>query len=430
MNNNNTIFKDSPLGKIPGDWEVMTLKDCCLVKGEYGINAAAVDYSEELPTYIRITDIDDDGNYSGEKKVSVNDKNSGNFLLSAGDIVFARTGATVGKNYIYDSKDGELVFAGFLIRFRTNENCLLPYYLKYFTSTNLYWNWVKTVSMRSGQPGINAEEYGTVKIPVPPLPEQKAIAQVLGLIDSAIHTNNQLIAKKELQKKWLMQNLLTGKKRLKGYNGEWNEYILKNCFHFIKSYSVSRDGLSREQGQKYCIHYGDIHAYYETDFIDFKTQSGIPRIIDNNVNVHSGDYLLDGDVIIADASEDYDGVGEAVEIINIQDKTVVGGLHTIVLRDFSGVTSKLYRAYLFNCERVRNELRKKATGTSVYSVTKTTLESLVLNLPPLNEQSAIAMVLQEADREIHLLKTKTEKLREQKKGLMQVLLTGKKRLPI
>jgi len=148
------------------------------------------------------------------------------------------------------------------------------------------------------------------------------------------------------------------------------------------------------------------------------------------VNVHPDDYLQDGDIIIVDASEDYEGVGEAVEVLNIQDKIVVGGLHTIVLRDFSGVASSLFRAYLFNSERVRNELRKKATGTSVYSVTKTTLESLVFKLPPLNEQSSIAMALQAADKEIQLLKAKTEKLREQKKGLMQVLLTGKKRLLI
>ena len=143
---------------IPSDWEVKKLGECCLTKCEYGINAAAVEYSEELPTYIRITDIDDDGNYSAIKKASVNDENSGNFVLSKGDIVFARTGATVGKTYLYNEKDGELVFAGFLIRFRPNEKILLSQHLKNFTDTKSYWDWVKTVSMRSGQPGINAEE--------------------------------------------------------------------------------------------------------------------------------------------------------------------------------------------------------------------------------------------------------------------------------
>ena len=123
-------FKYSPLGPIPYDWELKQLGDCCLVKGEYGVNAAAVEYSENLPTYIRITDIDDDGNYSSVKKVSVNNENSGNFILKKGDIVFVRTGATVGKTYLYKDKDGKLVFAGFLIRFSPNEKNLLSKYLR------------------------------------------------------------------------------------------------------------------------------------------------------------------------------------------------------------------------------------------------------------------------------------------------------------
>ncbi len=215
--------------RIPSDWEERKLLECCLIKGEYGINAAAVEYSDELPTYIRITDIDDEGNYSAIKKVSVDDENSENFILKKGDVVFARTGATVGKTYLYDERDGKLVFAGFLIRFRPDEKILLARHLKNFTDSKIYWDWVKTVSMRSGQPGINAEEYGSLKLPLPPLPEQKAIAHVLGLMDTAINKNNQLIAQKELRKKWLMQNLLTGKKRLNGFEKEkWKEIHIRD----------------------------------------------------------------------------------------------------------------------------------------------------------------------------------------------------------
>ena len=210
-------YKPSPLGPIPNDWDVKKLVDCCKIKGEYGINAAAVEYSNQLPTYLRITDIDDDGHYSSDKKVSVNDESSGNFILKKGDVVFARTGATVGKTYLYDARDGELVFAGFLIRFRADETYLLPQHLKFYTSAKPYWDWVKTVSMRSGQPGINAEEYGSLKLLVPPLPEQRVIAACLSTWDKAIQTTTQLIAQKELQKKWLMQQLLAGKKRLKRF---------------------------------------------------------------------------------------------------------------------------------------------------------------------------------------------------------------------
>jgi type I restriction enzyme, S subunit len=404
-------FKDSPFGKIPDDWEVRTLKDCCLIKGEYGINAAAVEYSEELPTYVRITDIDDDGNYNGLKKVSVIDENSGNFLLQAGDIVFARTGATVGKTYLYDSKDGVLVFAGFLIRFRPNEKFLIPQHLKHFTSTNQYWNWVKTVSMRSGQPGINAEEYGSIKILLPPLPEQKAIAHVLGLMDSAINTNNRLIAQKEQQKKWLMQNLLTGKRRLNGHGVKWSFIRFKEIYSQIKEkagskkllvLSVTKDGIVSQA------------EYFNKEIASEDTS---PYLV-----MKKGDMVMSGlnfwmgsiDVLTQFEAGMVSPAYKVFEIIN---------------KDISPNFMKFF---------VRSRVMLKALkGSSVIGASvvrrnldRETLEEWTFHLPPLVEQIAIAQVLQAADKEIQFLKAKTEKLREQKKGLMQVLLTGKKRLII
>lgn len=227
-----------------------------------------------------------------------------------------------------------------------------------------------------------------------------------------------------------MQILLTGKKRLKGYDEKWEETCLKKTFIFIKTYSFTRDELTTNPDfeSTYCIHYGDIHALYNSEFIDFTMQTLIPKIADCQYKVNERDLLKDGDLIIADASEDYNGVGEAVEVINIQDKKAVGGLHTIVLRDTSGKTENGFRAYLFSSEFIRNNLRRKATGISVYSISKSTLEKLSFNLPEKQEQIAIFKILSSADKEIQHHKTKLEKLKEQKKGLMQLLLTGKKRL--
>jgi type I restriction enzyme, S subunit len=225
-NPNNASFNDVPL---PSGWVVKTLGEVTIIKGEYGINAASVEYSTDLPTYLRITDIDNEGNFISEDKKSVDDVNSKKYFLDDKDIVFARTGATVGKTYLHDiGKNGELVFAGFLIRFRVKNKEVLPYYLKLYTDTKPYWDWVTTVSMRSGQPGINSVEFCSLKLPIPPLPEQKAIAQVLSTMDKVIQLTNQLIAKKEQRKKWLMQNLLTGKKRLRGYEKKaWKVKMLE-----------------------------------------------------------------------------------------------------------------------------------------------------------------------------------------------------------
>lgn len=280
--------------------------------------------------------------------------------------------------------------------------------------------------------GISKTNLEKVRLPLPPNNEQKAIADLLHLMDTAINKNNLLIEKKLMQKKWLMQMLLTGKKRLKGFGGEWEEYQIKDVFGFVKSYSHSRDNLTYEnsEGSIYNIHYGDIHAVFENDVLDLDDEKRIPFLRKEFANGDGFEFLKDGDVIIADASEDYEGVGESVEIKNIRDKKVIGGLHTIVLRDNSNRTVDEYRAFLFNGESVLNALRKVATGISVYGISKSNIASVKVILPSTEEQTAIASVLQAADKEIQLLKLKSEKLREEKKGLMQILLTGKKRLTI
>jgi type I restriction enzyme, S subunit len=297
---------------------------------------------------------------------------------------------------------------------------------------------VANVSSGSKMPRADWDYVSAFPFSLPPLPEQKAIAHILSLMDTAINKNNLLIAKKELQKKWLMQNLLTGKKRLLNdelgiINDEWKTIKLGDVFEFLKTYSISREGLTKENLDEliYCIHYGDIHAFYETDYLDFSNQKNIPQIINASQSLNEKDYLKDGDVIMADASEDYQGVGEAVEVLNLKNKIAVGGLHTIVLRGNPKIIANGFRGYFFASEVVRNALRKVATGTSVYSVTKSQIHNLSFIIPnSLKEQTAIAQVLHSADIEIKLLKTRTDKLREKKKGLMQQLLTGKKRLKV
>lgn len=127
----------------------------------------------------------------------------------------ARTGASTGKSYLYNPQDGELVFAGFLIRVKVNSKKLDTRYLKGFLNTKAYWNWVAVMSMRSGQPGINGNEYAQLNIPLPPtLEEQQAIAQVLSDMDAEIKTLERKRDKYKAIKQGMMQELLTGKTRL------------------------------------------------------------------------------------------------------------------------------------------------------------------------------------------------------------------------
>ncbi len=207
-------YKQTEVGVIPEDWDVQYLKSTLKNNPQYGINAAAVPYRDSLPIYIRITDISEAGYFSPETLVSVNKENSDQYYLENGDLVFARTGASVGKSYLYDPNDGELVFAGFLIRIRPDENILLPIYLSQYVKTKTYWNWVQLMSMRSGQPGINGNEYGQMLVPFPEIEEQRAIAAVLSDMDTDIAALEARRAKTQAIKQGMMQELLTGRTRL------------------------------------------------------------------------------------------------------------------------------------------------------------------------------------------------------------------------
>lgn len=122
---------------------------------KYGINAAAAAHSSSLPAYIRITDIDTDGRFLPNPLVSVDSPLSRNYILQDGDIVIARTGASVGKSYRYRESDGELVFAGFLICITPDEKKLDPVFAGYYLQSKPYWDWIAAESVRSGQPGMS-----------------------------------------------------------------------------------------------------------------------------------------------------------------------------------------------------------------------------------------------------------------------------------
>ncbi|CAM3990640.1 Type I restriction enzyme, S subunit [Elizabethkingia bruuniana] len=182
------------------------------------MNAAATNYDGENQ-YIRITDIDEQTRLFCPNPLSSPDGELDNkYLLHKGDILFARTGASVGKSYLYNDKDGKIYFAGFLIRL--NVRAEDPYFIFSQTLTEKYQRWVLTMSMRSGQPGINAEEYKLLPIVIPSIQEQEKISSFLSLIDSRIQTQNKIIEQLETLIKGLCQNLANNK--------QWEKQYLRN----------------------------------------------------------------------------------------------------------------------------------------------------------------------------------------------------------
>lgn len=188
-------------------WKEYILGDFLLEQPRYGINSPAVPFQEELPTYIRITDISENGCFLPNPKVSVDHGAISDFYLKIGDLVFARTGASVGKCYKYKEKDGKLVFAGFLIKVSPDQTRLSSDFLFQFTFTQQYWKWIDLTSTRSGQPGINSKELASMELYLPVKDEQQKIANCLSSLDELIEATAQKVEALKEHKKGLMQRL-------------------------------------------------------------------------------------------------------------------------------------------------------------------------------------------------------------------------------
>ena len=160
------------------------LKDLSITKGKYGSGSPAGEYQEGKPRYIRITDINEDGKLNDNITSPKNEENIEKYILKYGDVLFARTGATVGKTYKYSEKDGYCIYAGYCIKFSINLKLINPDYIFAFTKTEEYKRWVKNKQRVVAQPNINAEEYGReLMIPVPPITLQNQFSEIVKQID-------------------------------------------------------------------------------------------------------------------------------------------------------------------------------------------------------------------------------------------------------
>lgn len=270
---------------------------------------------------------------------------------------------------------------------------------------------------------FKTDDWVRQKICIPSIIEQQKIASILATMDKAIQLKEQLVAEKQLQKKWLMQNLLTGKRRLPGFTDEWQEVRLGDILIFEGGLSVSRNQLHMNEGICY-LHYGDIHKTNKS-YIDVQDEySSLPKLMISINKLGCNCLLLDGDIVFADASEDYEGTCKYVVIKNKKQIPFIAGLHTIIARPINDSIFNDFKRYCFNTYSVRRQFAIHANGISVYGISKNSIAKISFLLPPLPEQTAIAEILSTADHEIDLYGKQLDELKKQKKALMQLLLTG------
>lgn len=224
------------------EWKKYTLGELTLDgKGHYGIAAPAVDFDCSKYTYLRITDINDDGTINRQGLKSVDDVKAKEYLLKPNDIVFARTGASVGRSYFYDGKDGELVYAGFLIKYSLNPEKVCPYILKAYTHSQEYYDWIRAVDNGATRGNINAQTFASMPISLPSLEEQKRIAGVLSSLDDKIDLLNRENATLEALAETLFRHYF-----IEDPDPTWKEGKLGDEFDFTMGQSPSGDSFNED----------------------------------------------------------------------------------------------------------------------------------------------------------------------------------------
>lgn len=216
----NVSLKDSGIewiGEIPEHWICTVFKKFLSEPMQYGANEPAEECNYNDPRYIRITDIKDDGTLRDDTFKSLPLEKAKEYMLTKGDLLFARSGATVGKTFLY-KEDYAACFAGYLIKARCNKNELLPNFVFYYTLSNVYQNWKNSIFIQSTIQNIGADKYSVMPIIIPPLSEQQSIADYLDRkcseIDELISIKQQKIEKLKDYKKSLIFECVTGKRKV------------------------------------------------------------------------------------------------------------------------------------------------------------------------------------------------------------------------
>ncbi|MFL9483676.1 restriction endonuclease subunit S [Chitinophagaceae bacterium LWZ2-11] len=368
------------------EWEEKTLGEVT-ENVMYGMNAAAVEYDGQNK-YIRITDIDENSrSFLPDPLTSPDGPLEEKYIVNVGDLLFARTGASVGKSYLHQKEDGKIYFAGFLIRFAIKN--VVPYFIYAQTLTEQYQKWVSKTSMRSGQPGINAEEYKSYPIVLPlTIEEQKKIASCLSSLDEVITANNQKLEQLKEHKKGLMQNLFPQEEEMEPKyrfpefvnDGEWVDKKLEELLEIGNGKDYKHLGK------------GEIPVY------------------------GSGGYMLSVDDYL------YEGDSACIGRKGTIDKPIflTGKFWTVDTLFYTHSFNDCIPKFIYYIFQNINWLKHNEAG-GVPSLSKSNINKIKSIIPKLNEQQKIVDILSVLDELITSQMDKIDQLKLHKKGLMQGL---------
>ena len=280
------------------DEQIATLASLTIEgKGSYGIGASAVPFSKDLYTYLRITDIKDDGTLNLQDLKSVDDEKASEYILKPNDIVFARTGASTGRNYFYDGTDGEFVYAGFLIKFSIDEKKVNPKYIKYFCQSKQYKDWINSFNTGSTRGNINAQTLGKMPITLIERKKQDALVCILSSIDEKIKKNNEINNNLEQQAQAIFKSWFVD---FEPFNGtmpsDWEIVPLEKIADFQNGYAFKSKELLNEPSPDCYQVFKQGHIARGGGFIPDGTKSWYPKSLASKLEKF---VLKKGDILMA-----------------------------------------------------------------------------------------------------------------------------------
>ncbi|MCB1743350.1 MAG: restriction endonuclease subunit S [Gammaproteobacteria bacterium] len=404
------------------------LESLCRGKGKYGANVPKRAFDPHLPRYVRITDIDDSGRLRKDSAVSISEDDAAPYVLSEGDILLARSGATVGKSYVYTTRDGLCAHAGYLIRFTPDASQLRAAFLKQVLQSSRYWDWVNTSRRAQAQPNINAAEYGQFPVLLPPLPEQRKIAAILSSVDAVIEQTEAVIAQLQVVKKAMMQALLT-----RGMPGRHTRFKQTEIGEVPEAWEVVALDQLIEPGRPICYgilkpgrgYPGGVPVVKVKNIVDGRIEEdGLLLTSPEIDHQYRRSRLQEGDILLSIR-------GTTGRLAIVPHK--LDGAN--ITQDSARIAPKkaVSRDYLYCClqsPQLQLQIKDHTKGQAVQGINIRDVRDLKIPLPVRAEQEAIASVLfGQADYQANLSRTLVE-LRYTKAALMSVLLTGELRVNV
>lgn len=393
-------YKDSPLGIIPEEWEVKKLREIA------EINPTRKDFISPFVTFLSMADISEHGGILKENIVPQNSIKPGLTSFKRGDIIIAKITPCFenGKGALLNNITNEYGFGSTEFHVIRCKQCNL--FIYYHTMSYAFRKHLESqMTGSAGQKRVPADSISSYKIPVPPLSEQQKIAEVLSTWDKAIEKQSQLIEKLELRKKGLMQQLLTGKKRLPGFSSEWKTMKLGELFDERNETNMPALPLLSITANKGII----LQTESEKKNTSNDDKSKYKRICPNDIGYNTM-RMWQGRCALSKL----EGIVSPAYTIIIPHNNINPYYMEMLFKQ----PFMVYRFWTHSQGLVNDTLNCKFPSFSQVKVI----------IPDLKEQNAIIEILLSCDTEITLANQRFESLRQQKKGLMQVLLTGKNRV--